>query len=139
MRAKKAKKRKHVGKGAWKGRISPFLMKVPKAGRPCRLRRRVEQGRLCLAGNLPHYRLQAGLECPIRQSLLLLMGISIVTLTQTRWSDLGSMPRPRCQDLRGEGRDEALPPQSQISSAGSGSFRWRPRILSFPQSYKVFT
>ncbi|KAK2903913.1 hypothetical protein Q8A73_010570 [Channa argus] len=47
--------------------------------------------------------LQAGLECPIRQPLLLLMGICTVTLTQTRRKDLGTMPRPQCQGLQGMG------------------------------------
>lgn len=62
-----------------------------------------KQGRLCRAGSRPHYRPQAGLECPIRQPLLLLMGVCTVTLTQTRWRDLGTMPKPQCQGLQGMG------------------------------------
>lgn len=61
------------------------------------------KGRLCRDGSRPHYRPRAGLECPIRQPLLLLMGICTVTLTQTRWRDLGTMPRPQCQGLQGTG------------------------------------
>lgn len=90
--------------GCVKGRTAPLPDESAKDRQAQAHARAAEkQGRLCRAGSRPHYRPQAGLECPIRQPLLLLMGICIVTLTQTRWRDLGTMPRPRCQGLRGMG------------------------------------
>lgn len=93
--------------------VAPFWMKVPMTGTHTRSKR---QGRLCRAGSRPHYGPQAELECPIRQPLLLLMGICTVTLTQTRWRDLGTMPKSRCAGLRGMGEMKLSAPIATLLS-----------------------